>query len=289
MISKTRRSLLITMAAAPFITACAPLFNAQDFQQERFAALEAQHGGRLGVAAINTADGVTLKYRADERFPFCSTFKVLVAAAALKRSEHDATLLQKRVHFARKDIVSYSPITEKHLAHGMTVAELCAAALQYSDNTAGNLLMEMAGGPAGVTAFARSLGDQKTRIDRWETALNTGIPGDPRDTTTPLEMARNLEHLTVKNALNVEAREQLKNWMLGNTTGATRIRSGVPENWRVADKTGTGDYGTTNDIGVLWPPNKPPLIVAIYFTQKDQNAKANNEVIASAARIIAAI
>jgi beta-lactamase class A len=194
--------------------------------------------------------------------------------------------MQRRIRYEKSDLVTYSPITEKHLDSGMTVAELCAAAIQHSDNTAGNLLMKQLGGPAAITAYARSLGDTTFRLDRWETELNSAIPDDERDTTSPAAMATSLQKLTLGSALPPAQREQLVTWMKGNTPGDNRIRAGVPTGAMVADKTGGGDYGTTNDIGIIWQENRAPLVIALYFTQPQQNAKANNEVIASAARIV---
>ncbi|RYY77709.1 MAG: class A beta-lactamase, partial [Comamonadaceae bacterium] len=184
------------------------------------------------------------------------------------------------------DLVSYSPVTQKHAGDGMTVAGLCAAALQYSDNTAGNLLIRLLGGIDAVTAYARGIGDSAFRLDRWETELNTAIPGDPRDTTTPAAMATSVQRLALGDALGAPQRAQFVAWLRGNTTGATRIRAGVPADWELGDKTGTGDYGTTNDVAVLWPPGRPPLVMAIYFAQPASDAAARNDVLASAARIV---
>lgn len=285
-----RRSLLLALASIPLTGACSPLLKSgadnQASARTPLAALETQSGDRLGVVAINTADGTTLSHRADERFPFCSTFKVLAISAILARSTHEDLSLQQRIKYTPGDMVSYSPITEQHSADGMTIAELCAAALQYSDNTAANLLIKVLGGPAAVTAFARTIGDSTFRLDRWETALNSALPGDPRDTTTPAAMARSLQHLTLGDGLAPPQREQLQHWLRGNTTGAKRIRAGVPADWQVGDKTGSGDYGTTNDVAVLWPPGKAPIIVALYFTQREKEAKSRDDVLASATRIV---
>ncbi|MDW3684109.1 class A beta-lactamase [Cupriavidus sp. CV2] len=288
--SPVRRTLLLAAASVPFAGACTSLVGRAERSgaaQDRLAALESAAGGWLGVAALNTANGAQISHRANERFPFCSTFKVLAASAILKRSAAENGLLQRRIAYTKAELVAYSPITEKHVGDGLTVAELCAAALQYSDNTAANLLMKLLGGPAAVTAFARSIGDDQFRLDRWETELNTAIPGDPRDTSTPAAMAASLQRLALGNALGGAERERLVAWMRGNTTGATRIRAGVPADWQVADKTGSGDYGTANDVGVAWPPGKPPIVLAIYFTQRDKDAAYRNDVLASAARIAA--
>ncbi|PUA17137.1 class A beta-lactamase [Glaciimonas sp. PCH181] len=285
-----RRSLLLAIATLPLTGVCSPLLKTgtgnQSSAQMQLAALETQTGDRLGVHAINTADGGQLGHRADERFPFCSTFKVLAISAILARSAHEDGLLQQRIHYSPSEMVSYSPITERHVADGMTIAELCAAALQYSDNTAANLLIKALGSPASVTAFARTIGDNTFRLDRWETALNSAIPGDPRDTTTPAAMAHSLQRLALGDGLAPPQRAQLQQWLQGNTTGAKRIRAGVPADWQVGDKTGSGDYGATNDVAVLWPPGKPPIIVALYFTQREKEAKSREDVLASAARIV---
>ncbi|MES2073946.1 MAG: class A beta-lactamase [Pseudomonadota bacterium] len=292
--STTRRKLILLAAASPFLGACAstPTFtgkqsSALSSAQQRLAALEAASGGRLGVAAIQPgASPAGLYYRHEEQFPMCSTFKMLLAAVILQRSQQNGGLLQQRIRYAQGELVTYSPVTEKHLADGMTISELCAATVQYSDNTAANLLLKTLGGPSAITVFARSLGDQHTRLDRWETELNSAIPGDPRDTTTPLAMASNLGRLVLGDVLAAPQRAQLQNWLRGNTTGDTRIRAGVPAGWQVADKTGTGSYGSTNDIGVLWPPAGAPIALALYFTQKDKDANSRSEVLASATKIV---
>jgi beta-lactamase class A len=252
---------------------------------DRLSALEAKSGGRLGVAALNTADGTEVNHRASERFAFCSTFKLLTVSAVLRRSATERGLLQRRIAYSADELVSYSPITGKHAGDGMTVSELCAAALQYSDNTAANLIIRLLGGPASVTQFARSIGDEMFRLDRLETALNEATPHDPRDTSTPAAMRHDLQHLALGELLGKSERTMLVDWMKGNTTGAKRIYAGTPA-WQVADKTGTGDYGTTNDIGLVWPPGKPPIVLAIYFTQHEKTASPREDVVADATRIV---
>lgn len=282
-----RRALLLALVYAPLVRAADLLDNAPAatllWPVGQLARLEAESGGRLGVAAFNTGDGRQLMHRADERFPFCSTFKMMASAAVLAR---EPALLKKRIPIDKSDLVAYSPITGKHLADGMTMAELCEAAIQYSDNTAANLLMTQIGGPAAVTAFARSIGDTEFRLERWETELNTAVPGDPRDTTTPGAMARSLQKLVLGDALPPPQRKQLKDWLLGNTTGATRIRAGVPAGWPVADKTGSGDYGTVNDIAVLWPPGRAPIVLAVYLTQPGKDDKIRPEIHGEVAKIV---
>ncbi len=285
--SPFRRNLLLALATSPLLGACvATTRRDSTTAQARLAALEAESGGRLGVFAINTVDGGVISHRGDERFPLCSTFKVVASAAVLAQSTREPGLLNQRIKYTPVELVTYSPITEKHLADGMTVAELCAAAIQYSDNTAGNMLIKIIGGPPAVTAYARSIGDTAFRLDRWETELNTAIPGDARDTTTPAAMAATLQKLVLGNTLAAPQREQLQAWLRGNTTGATRIRAGVPAGWVVGDKTGGGDYGTNNDVAVLWPPGKPPIVLALYMTQREKEAKPKNEVLAEATRVV---
>jgi beta-lactamase class A len=203
--SPARRALLAAAASVPFASACTS-WPADQSAASQLKALEAASNGRLGVAALNTGDGAIVNYRADERFPFCSTFKVLLASAILTRSAHEDGLLDQRIRYTQSDLVNYSPVSEKHVADGMTVAELCAAAIQYSDNSAANLLIRLLGGPPAVTAFARSIGDDEFRLDRMETELNTAIPGDLRDTTTPAAMARSLQRLALGNALGAHDR-----------------------------------------------------------------------------------
>jgi beta-lactamase class A len=288
--SAFRRGVLLALAAAPLARAADLLDSAPSAmpvspaaQLAQLARLEQASGGRLGVAALNTADGRELAHRGDERFPFCSTFKMMLAAAVLAR---EPALLKKRIHYTKDDLVPHAPVTGKHLADGMTVAELCEATLQYSDNPAANLLMKQIGGPAAVTAYARSIGDTEFRQERWETELNSAIPGDPRDTTTPAAMARSLHKLVLGDALPAAQRKQLKDWMLGNTTGATRIRAGVPVAWPLADKTGAGDYGTVNDIAVIWPPGKAPIVLAVYLTQPGKSDKIRPEFHGEVAKIV---
>jgi len=284
-----RRTILLAASALPLAGACtawsAKGARSASSAESDLAALERSVGGRLGVAALDTATGARLQHRATERFPLCSTFKTMVAAAILECSVRDSGLLERRVSYGKSDILTNSPITEKHLGQGMTVSAMCAATIQYSDNAAANLLMKILGGPSAVTTFARSIGDQAFRLDRWETELNSAIPGDPRDTTTPEAMTASLQRLVLGDGLGAPQRDQLKAWLLGNTTGATRIRAGVPADWKVGDKTGLGSYGTTNDTGVLWPPAGAPLVLSIYLTFANQDAPGRNDVIASAARI----
>jgi beta-lactamase class A len=253
------------------------------------ADLERRNGGRLGVAALDTASGRRTGWRSDERFPLCSTFKFLAAALVLSRVDRGDERLDRRIVFSAKDLVTYSPVTQDHVEPGgMSVAEICEAAVTLSDNTAGNLMLASFGGPQALTAYVRTLGDGLTRLDRIETELNEAAPGDPRDTTTPNAMLGDMQRLLVGDALSADSRRHLADWLLASKTGAKRVRAGLPSDWRVGDKTGTGGNGTANDIAVAWPPGRAPILVAVYFTGSTISDDARSAVIADAGRIAVA-
>ena len=254
----------------------------------QLAALEQQHQGRIGVALYHPGTGLSYGYRAEERFPFASTFKALLAAAVLQRSEFDPQWLQQVVHYRAEDLLSYAPITQPHLARGMSREALAIASVQHSDNTAANLLLEALGGLSEFNRFVAALGDQKFRLDRQEPDLNSALPGDDRDTTTPAAMAKTLSRLTLGNGLAAPQQARFNAWLKGNTTGDAAIRAGVPTGWLVGDKTGGGGYGTTNDIAVLWPTQGAPMVLALYFTQSTPDAKPQQAVLAEATRLVLA-
>jgi beta-lactamase class A len=217
----------------------------------------------------------------------CSTFKVLACGAVLARVDAGRDDLNRRIRFEAKDVVTYSPVTKDRAGgDGMTLAELCEAGMTQSDNTAANLILASVGGPAEVTAYARSIGDPVTRLDRTETSLNEATPNDPRDTTTPDAMAADLRTLIVGNGLSRRSRNQLTAWMVANRTGDAKLRAGVPKDWRVGDKTGSGGYGSTNDVAVLWPPGREPLIVCVYLTNTKATFEACNATIAAVGRAV---
>ncbi|WP_193016489.1 MULTISPECIES: class A beta-lactamase [Gammaproteobacteria] len=272
---------LISLFASPLLWA-----KTNSTIEEQLSVLEKNSQGRLGIALINTENNSLITYRGDERFAMASTSKVMAVAAVLKESEKQAGLLDKNIVITKSDLVAYSPITEKHLATGMTLAQLSAATLQYSDNTAMNKIIDYLGSPAKVTEFARSINDVTYRLDRKEPELNTAIHGDPRDTTSPIAMAKSLQTLTLGDALGQSQRQQLVTWLKGNTTGNQSIKAGLPTHWIVGDKTGSGDYGTTNDIAVIWPEDHAPLVLVVYFTQQDQNAKYRKDIIVKATEIV---
>lgn len=253
--------------------------------------LERQHNGRLGVFATDTGTGRTVLYRADELFPMCSTFKTIAAAAILRR-DHDGSLLGKVIRYTQAEVdkSGYGPITGKaeNLANGMTVSALCEATIAYSDNCAANLLLRELGGPTAITRFSRSIGDPVTRLDRWEPELNSAEPDRETDTTSPRAIGQSYARLTLGHALNRADARQLTNWLLANTTGANRIRAGLPVAWRLGDKTGTGKYGTTNDVGIAFPPGRAPIVIAVLSTKKDQpTAPADEPLVAKTAELVA--
>lgn len=230
-------------------------------------AIEARIQARLGAFVLDTETGATLGYRADERFAMCSTFKAIAAGAVLSRVDAGKEDLARRLHWKKADLIAHSPVTEKHVKDGLTLAELCHAATTVSDNTAANLLLQAIGGPAGFTAFARALGDPVTRIDRMEPALNSAKPGDKRDTTSPAAMAALLKALVLDDALSPASREKLGQWMIANTTGGTKLRAGLPRSFIVGDRTGAGANGTNNVTAVIWQPERKPLVATVFITE----------------------
>ncbi|MFF7453819.1 class A beta-lactamase [Kitasatospora sp. NPDC008115] len=259
----------------------------------RLRALEQAHSARLGVFAHESATGRTVAYRADELFPMCSTFKTIAVAAVLRDLDRDGTFLAKRIRYTSSDVTEagYAPVTglPGNLEGGMTVEELCAAAIVYSDNAAANLLLRELGGPSAVTRFCRSIGDRVTRLDRREPGLNSAEPGRITDTTTPRAIARTYARLTTRNALDAPDRRRLTTWLLNNTTGTNRLRAGLPKDWTVAEKTGTGGYGTTNDVGITWPPDRGPITLAVLSTKQQPAAPADEPLLAEAAALLADI
>jgi beta-lactamase class A len=252
------------VAAFLLLLAASTPGSTSDFPN-RILSIEQRTGARIGVAALDTGSGKRLDYRSEERFPMCSTFKFLAAAAILKRVDDGQEKLDRFIPYGAKDILEYAPVTKAHLNDGgMTLAALCAAAIEQSDNTAGNLLLDSIGGPAGLTNFARSIGDETTRLDRKEPELNSATPGDERDATSPAAMCANMERLVLGNVLSEPSRHQLEDWLQHNETGTLMIRAGVPKTWTVGDKTGRCGNGATNDVAIIRPPGRAPLLVAIY-------------------------
>jgi beta-lactamase class A len=246
------------------------------------ADLEASFDARLGVVAVDTGSGRRVEHRADERFAYASTIKALLAAAVLDSTTDDE--LDEVIRFTSSDLVTYSPITEDRVADGMTRRELADAAVRFSDNTAANLLLEDLGGPPALAEALRAVGDDVTLPVRTEPALNEAVPGDDRDTSTPRALAASLQAFAVDDALSATDRRVLNGWLEGNTTGDELIRAGVPEGWRVGDRTGSGGYGTRNDIAVITPPGRPPIVLAVLSDKGEVDAESDAALIAAASR-----
>lgn len=287
-----RRDLLkgMVMGAAALSLRPSFLFAAEMEQADaRLAALERRYGGRLGVAMLDTGTGQHAGHRADERFLLCSTFKMLLAAAVLSRVDHGQEQLDRHLIFDKQAILAYAPITSQHVgAPGMTIAELCSAAVSLSDNTAANVLMAHLGGPSVVTNFARQLDDSVTRLDRIEPELNRPSPDGVSDTTTPYTMLGNLQKLMLDRALSDASRQQLTAWMLATSTGKKLVRAGVPAEWRIGEKTGSG-VTQNNDVAILWPPGRKPLLVAAYYENEKTDSDGRSAVLAEVGRIVATL
>ncbi|MFF8609574.1 class A beta-lactamase [Streptomyces sp. NPDC015346] len=292
----SRRAMLTlgTGTALAAVTATAGTAHASvpggDVVGRRLAELEREYDARLGVFAHNVRTGRTVSYHADQSFPMCSLFKTLAAAAVLRDLDRDGEFLAKRVRYTQKDVeeADWAPETSKHIADGMTVAELCDAAITQSDNAAANLLLRELGGPTAVTRFCRSIGDRTTRLDRWEPHLNSAEPWRVEDTTSPRAIGRTYARLVLGSALSPRDRGQLTTWLLANTTNIQRFRAGLPADWTLGDKTGAGDYGTNNDVGIAWTPDGSPLVLAVLTTKHTQKAEAEDALIADTARLLAA-
>ncbi len=253
-----------------------------------FAAIEQHVAGRLGVAGLDTATGRRLAYRADERFALCSTFKWLLGAQVLARAEAGVEQLSRVVRYAETDLLEYAPVTRAHVGEGgMAISQLVSAAIQYSDNTAANLLLRAVGGPASFTAYLRQLGDQSTRLDRFEPDVNSAIRGDVRDTTTPNAMLANMRVLLLGDSLSRTGRDQLLAWLIGNTTGAEKLRAGLPTRWRVGDKTGMGANGATNDVAIIWPVERAPVLLAAYLADTTADVGDRNDALSQVGRAVA--
>lgn len=248
---------------------------------------EKQINARIGLAVRNTGSGEIWRYRADERFPMASTFKALACGALLARIDEGEENGDRLVTIRQDDIVTYSPLTENWVGQAVSLGDLCDATMRTSDNTAANKVLEAIGGPQGLTAFLRLQGDIDTRLDRWETELNEAIPGDPRDTTTPDAIVNVLHKLLLEDSLSSNSRKILTNWLMANEVGGPLMRAGIPETWRIGDRTGAGGYGTRGIVAIIWPPEQKPLIAAIYITQTEASMEQRNRVIASIARQLA--
>jgi beta-lactamase class A len=282
------RRTMIQAVGSTLAAVAIPRFSRANEAADKFGALEKAIGGRLGVCILDTGSGKTLAHRGDERFALLSTFKALAAGCVLARVDRGVEKLGRRVMYSQADVLSYAPMAKLHVKDGMTMAEICDAAIGVSDNTAGNLMLASFGGPAGLTKWLRSIGDQVTRLDRTEPTLNEARPGDPRDTTTPNAMADTLRKLLTGDALKAASQKQLADWLVASKVGGKRLRAGLPPAWRTGDKTGTNDVGCANDVAITWPPGRAPLIIASYLDHAGGTPQQRDAVHADVARIAAA-
>jgi len=255
MTTYSRRNAIGTIAAMSLPTALFPVptvaQTAADPLMKVIRDVEARLQSRLGVSIRDIENGRTWTHRADERFPMCSTFKALAAAAVLARVDRGEDRLDPRVVFP-----------------------------------AGNLMLKSIGGPEGLTRFLRGVGDTVSRLDRWETELNEATPGDPRDTTTPNALSATIDKLVLGSALSAGSRDQLAAWLVGNKVGDTKVRAGLPKDWKVGDKTGAGGFGTNNDTGIIWPPGRRPIVFTILTTETKASVEDKNAGMAEIARAL---
>ena len=270
---------LVAMAAGPVLAA--RLAGAGAVAEDaQLRGLEKQSGGRLGVCLWQPQTGARWGNRVDERFPMCSTFKFVLAAAVLARADAGQVGLDARIAIATGDLINFSPVTQRHVGKDLSVRDLCRATMTTSDNTAANLLLPVVGEPAGLTAFLRQQGDAVTQVARYEPEANNFALDDPRDTTSPAAMAANLHRFVLGNALSTANRAQLADWLIDNQTGDARLRAGLPASWRIGDKTGGNGRDTTNDIAVLWPDNgQAPWLLTTYLQGASVDSAARDDIL----------
>jgi beta-lactamase class A len=286
------RRRFMAAGASGLVAASSPLLAtapARDDAERVLARIEAEIGGRVGAAAWDIGTGVWIRRRSGERFAMCSTFKFALTATVLAMVDAGALSLKRPIPFGQADLLAHSPVTSARLnEHEMSVNDLCAAAMEESDNGAANLLLRLVGGPAGLTRRLRRLGDATTRLDRTEPALNTNLPGDVRDTTTPAAYVATMRRVLLDDGLSLASRRRLEDWMVACRTGLDRLRAGLPATWRAGDKTGTGDNGAANDVAIVRPPGRAPILMAVFLSGSGRPAEALNAAHARIARAIVA-
>ncbi|KZL04610.1 Beta-lactamase precursor [Pseudovibrio axinellae] len=253
---------------------------------ETVAKLEADVGGRIGVVVRHTGSDWSIEHRPNERFPMASTFKALLCGGVLARVDQGQENLENVARYTADELVRYSPVTEKHVATGMSVGDLCEATITVSDNSAANFLLKRLGGPEGFTRFMRGIGDEDTRLDRWEVEMSESKPGDLRDTTTPEAISKSLGKLLFGDILQPHSRELLTHWMINNKVADALMRKHLPTGWRIADRSGMGHYGTRGNIAALWTETGEVYLAAIYMTGSDADVKTRNATIAEVGQAI---
>nr|WP_232214644.1 class A beta-lactamase [Rubidibacter lacunae] len=242
--------------------------------------IEAALDARVGIAVYDKETDRNWQYHADERFPMNSTFKTIACAALLSLVDSAQEKLDRIVVFDESDLVDYSPITETRFGPpGMTLDELCEATMSVSDNSAGNFVMEAIGGPEAITQFMRSIGDEVSRLDRWYPSISESVPGDKRDTTSPNSMAMMLEQLVLKQTLSLGSRQKLENWLKGNEVSDNLFRAVIPSDWDIGDRSGAGQYGSRSIAAIMWPPQREPVVAAVYITETEASFAERNAAI----------
>ncbi|MET0550007.1 MAG: class A beta-lactamase [Xanthomonas sp.] len=290
----TRRRFLQGVGTGASLLAVAALqaktpHNPTPTLQQRLAGIERRSGGRLGVSLLDGSGATLGGQRQEERFPLCSTFKFLLAGAVLQRVDRGELALERRLPVRKADLLGNAPVSERHVGGTLSVAELCRAAMIYSDNTAANLLLPLVGDPPGVTRFLRALGDTQTQLDRNEPGMNEFVAGDPRDTTTPAAMAATMRALLLGDVLQPVSRQRLIDWMRDNRTGNDCLRAGLPTGWRIGDKTGSNGTDTRNDIAIVWAPGRPtPLLLTAYLNGATVDSAGRDAALKAVAQAVAA-
>ncbi len=275
----------LAVAAVPYASQAQPAESAMVVKARE---IESRLGARVGLAVYDMGRGTNWLYHADEHFPLTSTFKAVACSALLHQVDTGQTTLDHTVRVTQSDLLPYAPVMGKLVGQEVSLADTCSAALRLSDNVAGNKVLESIGGPKGLTEFLRSIGDPTTRLDRWEPELNEATPGDPRDTTTPSTIANTLRTLVLGNALSPASRIQLTAWLVADEVGGPLLRASLPRDWRIADRTGAGDHGSRGVIAVIWPPERAPIVAAIFITDTDATMDRRNRAIAELGEILTA-
>lgn len=276
--TKSKKITVISITVLLTVLGLSWIFFKPASIESRLSKLELKLDTKIGVYALNTANNKAISYRANVHFPVQSTFKVIAVAALLKQSEQKQGLLSKEILIKREDLLSWAPICKKHLGQTMTLEQLAEAAIRYSDNTATNIIINELGGLKAITEFAQSISNHSFKLSHYEEKLNSN-PAAEIDSSTPKDMAISLKKLLTEEILSSENRSKLFLWLKNNTTGDNKIRAGVPANWLVADKTGSGSYGVNNDLGMVWSKNHKAIILSIYTNKKEKAAIKDDKVI----------
>ncbi|MGI9280766.1 MAG: class A beta-lactamase [Endozoicomonas sp.] len=270
------------------LTLAASAALASDYQpvEEKVIALEKRLDARIGVSIYEVSTKKGWSYKGNQRFPLMSTFKTLACAKLMNDADNNKLSLNSATTVTKEMLVTYSPVTAKQVGKNISLEKACEATMLTSDNTAANIVLEHIGGPSELTNFLRSTGDSVSRLDRIETKLNEGKPGDLRDTTTPEAIVQTLNQLVFGNVLSEPSKNQLKQWMIENQVADGLLRSVLPDGWSIADRTGAGGYGSRGIAAIVWPEYKPPFIVSIYITETDSSFDARNSAIAEIGELI---